>query len=764
NSGSIVLASAGGEVNVAPTATLSAGNISSGIGGFIGISADAVVLAGDLNISAGGTVLIDPAILNINAAAATNFENLLASGGTVIVEASDTINVNATIDSSAQGSTATLHFSDENNDGSLTVNLNADILLGSNQTLTGEGSTVNVSNAGLIQNGVDVADTGATVNVAAGTFAEDVVIDKSLTLSGAGRNNTTIQGVGGGQTAAVLISADNVSLGGAGANQGFRIEGAGFRAVHLDEGRSGVIVQNNTIVASTNNIALDTQGSQSNNIIRDNEFSANGGTNRQLVYINGVASLGGARASNNVSIINNDFSGTAQLALGNEAANSTITGNTFSGANSYATIEFWANPADFSGNSFNTANTHHMRRSSNGNTGAVAYTSAAAVVADNNFVTSAYVGGQDTIYGAVQPAFDAAAAGDTVNIGAGTYVENLVIDKAITLSGAGRDVTTLTSTSGNTILINSAIGAGQTVNIDNLGFANTGSAQRGIYVASNAVLGNLNVTDTRYQDYIENGLGVIGSANTGSQLGNIVVDDAIFLNNGNIGGTGGRGDLLLFYYNNDATLSNINISNTHPALTADRNQDRARYGIQLRGVDNGSFNSGSQVIMGNISLDNVTISGNYGSSLLGVQGFDGVANLSMNDVTLGGTGSQAGFGGNMLVSNVAQTGDTTIDVGNTNFLGATTRDGNTNFDVFVSGAFLPTQVTVDATDVLFDGVAVADMTTTQILDASRRVFDAVDSTGSEGTVTLRDGNVYVAALGHPFEEAGAVQRAVDLAG
>jgi|GEM_PF-6481065 len=199
---------ANGKVDVAGDhVTLDGGSITAE--GELNVYANDLTLGStELSAGEGGHILLDPETADIDDA--TAIVSGLGNGSDVTVEATQTVNVNTAIDTSAQGTNATLAINDEDANNDLTVNLNALIDLGANQTLTGQGTTVNVNHTadGGIQNGIDVAAAGgSTVNLAPGTYNVSNTIDmnkQGLTLAG------PQQGVDP-RTKVVVVGADGVA-------------------------------------------------------------------------------------------------------------------------------------------------------------------------------------------------------------------------------------------------------------------------------------------------------------------------------------------------------------------------------------------------------------------------------------------------------------------------------------------------------------------------------------------------------------------------
>ncbi len=94
-----------------------------------------------------------------------------------------------------------------------------------------------------IQPAVNGASTGDTINVAAGTYYENVLIDEELIVTGAGASTTTIDGSGTGTV--VTITADNVTL------SGFTVTNSGSTIMTdcgiLLYGNSDCFVRNNIV-------------------------------------------------------------------------------------------------------------------------------------------------------------------------------------------------------------------------------------------------------------------------------------------------------------------------------------------------------------------------------------------------------------------------------------------------------------------------------------------------------------------------------------
>ena len=215
-------------------------------------------------------------------------------------------------------------------------------------------AAITAGHAQTINGGIADATTGQTVCVVPGTYPEDVVINKSITLDGtAGAATTIINGQTTGQGVAVKITAANVTL------EGFSINGAGISALFLDFGVTGANVHDNHIKSATGpgTTGLVTEGDQNNDTFTNNQFT---GVNAdQIAYVNGDVSLA-THPSNNVDFIHNTFDGTIVAggeALGNESTNSNITQNVFKSTitSTYAIAETFKADTIFSQNNFDGA-------------------------------------------------------------------------------------------------------------------------------------------------------------------------------------------------------------------------------------------------------------------------------------------------------------------------------------------------------------------------------------------------------------------------
>ncbi len=157
--------------------------------------------------------------------------------------------------------------------------------------IMGRTIVVNASGGGeytRIQWAVDNASAGDTIYVEVGTYRENVVVDKTISLIGAGRENTTIDGSKFNDV--VIIDADNVTI------KGFTITNGGDNSHDMN----GILVHNNNSTITDNTLSnnscygiwtISESTTIENNIITNN-------------------SIGGIRlsSSDNIIIENNTFS------------------------------------------------------------------------------------------------------------------------------------------------------------------------------------------------------------------------------------------------------------------------------------------------------------------------------------------------------------------------------------------------------------------------------------------------------------------------
>lgn len=172
-----------------------------------------------------------------------------------------------------------------------------------------------------IQNAVGNASSGDTISVSAGSYTENLIIDKTLVLHGAGSDSVTLTGQ-------EKIRANNVSL------DGFTVVGT----VIVDDSISpisGGMIFNNTMTGNSYGIRVGyTAGNGVNNIsIVNNRITGN--TNKGILFYDA-----GDYASQHVSnitvsgneITNNSGSGISTYGTGhNIITNNIVTGNNGNG-------------------------------------------------------------------------------------------------------------------------------------------------------------------------------------------------------------------------------------------------------------------------------------------------------------------------------------------------------------------------------------------------------------------------------------------------
>ncbi len=103
-----------------------------------------------------------------------------------------------------------------------------------------------------IQEAIDNASNGDTIYVWAGTYYENVIINKSITLIGNGTKKTTINGSGIGDV--IYVTADWVNI------SGFTITGSGYKSVNWNHDTGIEIYNANNVTIKNNNCSNNDYG------------------------------------------------------------------------------------------------------------------------------------------------------------------------------------------------------------------------------------------------------------------------------------------------------------------------------------------------------------------------------------------------------------------------------------------------------------------------------------------------------------------------
>ncbi|REJ81428.1 MAG: HYR domain-containing protein, partial [Bacteroidetes bacterium] len=387
-------------------------------------------------------------------------------------------------------------------------------------------------------------------------------------------------------------------------------------------------------------------------------------------------------------------------------------------------------------------------------------------------------------YATINHAISKAGPRDTIYVDAGTYTDNVVVDRRVRIVGAGNS-TLIQVGSGNGMTLNAGgncatdrtyisqlriTGSGDGIRVNNANLrcitfdevnssGNTGNGIHfnvpaytvspadievknctlstnggtGFRLASNSAMDGLSFSGGQINDNAFNGISTGPSGSAG--VTNVSINGISFSGNGTLS-SGGHGDISFYLFNGNASISNVSV-------TAD-----ADYGIQLIGST--PLPSGPS---GTVTLNNVTVTGTANNrKALGILNYTDASGITLNNVTLN-TNPQpytTAITYGLFLDGIVNP----FNIGNTSF-------GNTHLgigmgvDIVVYGA----NTQVDATGASFSS---SNNFTIEDRIGHRIDFDAL---GYTGLVTWVPNNVYVTvnSFAPPQSTAPSIQRGISAA-
>jgi len=165
-------------------------------------------------------------------------------------------------------------------------------------SLLASAKTINVpADFSTIQAALNAAVDGDTIAVAAGSYFESLSVSKSVSIEGAGKDTTTIDGSAGRtrQIPTVLIkNTKNVTF------KGFTVQG-GRRGIQVEQATS-IVVENNKILRNARQGVLvftNSEATLRNNEITENIPDSNGFAGRGVNIVDSQVTLVGNTIANN---------------------------------------------------------------------------------------------------------------------------------------------------------------------------------------------------------------------------------------------------------------------------------------------------------------------------------------------------------------------------------------------------------------------------------------------------------------------------------
>ncbi|ETW10983.1 nitrous oxidase accessory protein, partial [Roseivivax marinus] len=299
---------------------------------------------------------------------------------------------------------------------------------------TETGETFVIAPGMSLQEAVDKAGAGDTILLRAGAYAESVTIPTNkagLTIEGpqvgvAGTDAARAPGSATDEASLegrIVVLADGVTIDGVRMTEGAGGGAFDLAAIHVQA--ENVTVQNSVFFRSG-----EADGDTSRGVI--NSVGSGDGLSVTQNAFTGFHTGTYVQGADGVTVAGNDYSGNfvgvSADAYTSGNANLSVTGNSFDNVLEDMGIgavggASWT--GDISGNTFAR--------------GFFDYDPAdnADLIGMNTYVPGAVtVSGSDSVYTSIQDAVAAAAPGATITVGAGTYEEDVVIDKPVTLVSA----------------------------------------------------------------------------------------------------------------------------------------------------------------------------------------------------------------------------------------------------------------------------------------------------------------------------------------